>query len=58
MKKILFFLLTVILFIVVIINNSCEVTNKTIINDKVNINYPYFNTYHINNSNIDKKEKK
>ena len=50
MKKILFFLLTVILFIIVIINNSYEVTNKTIINDKVNINYPYFNTYHINNN--------
>ena len=50
MKKILFFLLITILFIMIIFKNTNEVINKTIINDKVNINYPYFNTYHINNN--------
>lgn len=51
MKKILIFLSIFIFIIVLITCKKEEVTNKEIITDKISVNYPYFNNYHIN-SNI------
>ncbi len=48
MKKILFFLFLIIIVFVIIFDSKEKVINKTISNDKLDINYPYFSSSNIN----------
>lgn len=48
MKKILFSLFLVIFVLVIILNDNNKIINKTIINQKIDINYPYFSSSNIN----------
>jgi len=49
MKKILFFLILII-FIIVFTKNNNVVIDKEVKNNDININYPYFSKYNINNN--------